>query len=251
MVILGLQVWMPCTHAVQFRVLGWAAHDANLQFDTGRSSTEVFVFTDTFSPSYDFKGDGPISLYKRVEHEGKVRKQVACAVVIPPKLEQGLLLLIPGDDSKVADRKVLPNSFGDLSENAPLVYDYVWFDDSLTARPAGMIEFRNLSHVPISFQIEQQQRTLAPNAAAQIPMTPGARRMTFRAAAQVNSQWRVFSSNPLPTGGAERMIVILRDGPPAKDADTPGDRPNITMISLYDWPAPAKPATPALASSRR
>ena len=235
-------------NAVQFRMLGWAALDWNLQFDINRTPTEAFVSTDTFSRLYDFKGDGPIILYKRVEHEGTSRKQTACSVAIPPGLKQGLLLLIPGDETKALDRKVLPNSYGDISEGAPLIYDYIWFDDSLTARPAGMIEFRNLSHVSIAFKIEQQQYTLEPKATAQIPMTPGARRMAFRAAAQVNGQWKIFSSNPLPTSGAERMIVILRDGPSATIVP---DQPNITMISLYDWPAPPKPASADLASSNR
>ncbi|HEY9250694.1 MAG TPA: hypothetical protein VIO38_16255 [Rariglobus sp.] len=47
-----------------------------------------------------------------------------------------LLLLIPGDDTQAVDRKVLPESQGFVSADAPLIYDYVWFDDSLEGRPA-------------------------------------------------------------------------------------------------------------------
>jgi len=236
-------------HAVQFRLLGWDSQDLNLQFDAQRKGVETYVSTDTFSPVYEFKGAGPIIFYKRVEHEGEARRQIACTVVIPPGMEQGLLLLIPGDDSKVVDCKVLPDSQGFVSANAPLVYDYVWFDDSLAARPPGTIEFRNLSRVPIAFQIEQHRHTLVPQAKAQVPLIPGAKRMTFRAAAQVNGAWKVFTSNPLSTRGPERMIVLLRDA--TGIGHTPGEEPRITMVRLYDWPAPPKQAAASLVSSLR
>ncbi|HSI08208.1 MAG: hypothetical protein ACAH89_03600 [Rariglobus sp.] len=236
-------------HAVQFRLLGWAAQDLNLQFDANRKANETYISTDTFSPVYEFKGEGPIIFYKRVEHEGVVRKQIACTVVIPPGMEQGLLLLIPGDDSLAVDRKVLPDSQGFVSETAPLIYDYVWFDDSLAARPAGTIEFRNLSRVPIAFQIEQHQLVLAPQGKTQVPLTPGAKRMAFRAAAQIDGKWKVFTSNPLPTRGPERMIVLLRDTVAAGNGTSSGHAPGITMIPLYDWPAPPKSAAADLVSA--
>lgn len=248
-IALGLLACVLPAHAVQFRLLGWAAQDLNLQFDANLKANETYVSTDTFSPVYEFKGDGPLTFYKRVEHEGVVRKQVACTVVIPPGMEQGLLLLIPGDDTKAADRKVLPDSQGFVSANAPLIYDYVWFDDSLAARPAGTIEFRNLSRVPIAFQIEQQQLVLAPQAKTQVPLLPGAKRMAFRAAAQIDGKWKVFTRNPLPTRGPERMIVLLRDNVAAGNGGASGNDPLITMIPLYDWPAPPKSSAPELVSA--
>lgn len=249
--ILCLLAGLTPAHAVQFRLLGWASQDMNLQFDTGRKTTETYVSTDTFSPVYEFKGDGPIVLYKRVEHEGSIRKQTACTIPIPQGMERGLLLLIPGDDTKAVDRKVLPDSQGFVSASAPLIYDYVWFDDSLEARPAGTIEFRNLSRVPIALQIEQYQLMLVPQAKTQVPLIPGAKRMDFRAAAQIDGKWKVFARNPLPTRGPERMIVILRDSLSAASGSASDHEPHITMIPLYDWPAPPKPATPGLVSLGR
>lgn len=230
-------------HAVQFRMLGWSAHDMNLRFDVGAKPVETYVTTDTFSPVYEFNGEGPLVLYKRVEHDGSVVKQTASTVVIPPGLKQGLLLLIPGDDSQVLSRKVLPDSQGYVSDGAPLVYNYVWFDDSLEARPAGTIEFLNLSSREIAFQIEEHRHTLAPQAKARVPLVPGAKRMAFRAAARIEGDWRVFSNTALPTRGPERMMVILRDAPETEAQARP-DRPNIRMISLYDWPATSS-KTPA------
>jgi hypothetical protein len=228
-------------HAVQFRLLGWDSQDLNLQFDTNHKANETYVSTDTLSPVYELKGDGPIVLYKRVAHEDGTRKQTACTITIPKGMKSGLLLLIPGDDTKAVDRKVLPDSQGFVSAGAPLIYDYIWMDDSLEARPAGTILFLNLSHLNIAFQIEQQQLTLAPQGKVQVPLIPGAKRMAFRAAANVNNQWRVFTSNPLSTRGPERMIVIMRDRASGKNEAGAGDLPAITMIPLYDWPAPPTP----------
>jgi hypothetical protein len=224
--------------AIQFRVLGWTSADENLQAKLTNKPAELTVLTDSLSPVYEFTGAGPLILYKRVEHEGKPTLQNACVVTIPQGMTKGLLILIPGDDTKAVSRNVLPNSYGFISSTAPLIYDYVWLDDSESARPQGMIEFRNMSSVPIALQIDAQQLMLAPKAKAQAPLLPGAKRMNFRAAAQIDSQWKIFRSNPLPTRGPSRMMVILKDGPLARTPEGSGE-PNIQMISLFDWPAPA------------
>ena len=246
---LGLLACATPARAVQFRLIAWDTQDSNLQFDTHGTATEVQASTNILSPQYESKGAGPIILYKQVEHEGKPRKQVACTVDIPAGLEQGLLLLIPGDDSKAVDRKVIPDSLGFISPGAPLIYDYMWLDDSLIAHPPGTIEFRNMSSLPIAFKIEQQQCMLASKDKIQVPLIPGARQMSFRAAAaMIDGKWKVFACNPLATNGPERMLVIIRDGPAAQNVS---GAPNISVIRLYDWPAPPKPATPGLVSSIR
>jgi hypothetical protein len=252
---LGLIASAAPLHAIQFRLLGWTSADVNLQCVINNKPVELSVFTDDFSPVYEFKGEGPLVLYKMMEHEGKPQKQIACTVTIPPGMEQGVLLLIPGDDTKAVYRKVIPNHFGFVVDTAPLIYDYVWLDDSVEVRPVGTIEFRNLSQLPVALQIEQRQLTLAPKAKAQVPLLEGAKRMAFRAAAQLSGQWKVFATNPLPTRGPERMMVIIRDGPAAMQGVLEPGEPNIRMISLFDWPPPPKPVPevpvpPTLASSR-
>jgi hypothetical protein len=240
-------------HAVQVRLLGWSAADGDLQFDADRKPGRLKVFPDSFSPVIEFEGTGPIVLYKMVEHEGKPRKQIACTITVPAGMEQGLLILVPGDQSKAAFKKVIPDESGFVSAGAPLIYDYLWFDDSPKARPPGTLEFRNLSRLPIALQIDQNQLMLVPQSKAQVPLVQGAKRMPLRAAAQIGGQWKLFRSNPLSTRSPDRMLVILRDaGPQNADAG----EPNIMMISLYDWPrSPAAPdskaSTAALAASGR
>lgn len=231
-------------HAVQFRLLGWTAADVNLQFDSNPKAAEVTVYTDTLSPVYEYKGAGPLVLYKMVEHEGSLKKQPSCAVTIPADARQGLIILVPGDDTKAVSRKVRPNQFGFVSGDAPLIYDHLWIDDSLAARPSGTLELRNLSRFPLALQIERQQVQLAPKARAQIPLPKGAKRLAFKAAAQVNGAWKVFASNPLPTRNPDRMMVILRDGPAKPGDNSSADEPDIRMISLYDWPPPAPETKP-------
>lgn len=48
-----------------------------------------------------------------------------------------------------------------------------------------------------------------------------------------------------------RMIVILRDSLSGGSGTASGDAPHITMIPLYDWPAPPGPVTPGLMASSR
>lgn len=233
--------------ALEFRLLGWAAQDLNLRFDTRQKSTDVYVSTETLSPTYHFPDGGPLVFYKQVEHEGQVLKQIACTVVIPPGMEKGVLLLVPGDDSLATHHNVIPDRHGFVSDQAPLVYNYVWIDDSPEARPSGTIEFRNLSRLPIAFQLEQHRHVLAPQSKVQLPLVPGAKRMTFRGAVEMDGQWKVFAKNPLPTRGPDRMMIILRDGPAIDESANEG-RPNIRMISLFDWPAPPPETTASLAS---
>lgn len=236
-------------HAAQIRVLGWAPSDGDLQVELNKQPTRLNIFSDTFSSVIDF-GAGPIVFYKMVDHEGAPKKQIACTVTIPAGQQRGLLLLVPGNQTKALSKKVLPNESGFISAEAPLIYDYLWLDDSLAARPSGTLEFRNLSRFPIALQIAGQQLALAPREHAQVPLTKGAKRMAFKAAAQVNGTWRIFASNPLPTRNPDRMLVILRDGPARpSDVSTP-DEPDIRLILLHDWPPPV-PATPGRETAAR
>lgn len=239
---LALAALITPARAVQFRLFGWTSSDANLQFDANHQGIETQVHHDSLSPSYDFKSNGALVLYKRVEHEDKIVKQIACTVSIPEGAEQGLIILLPGDQSKAISRKVLPNKEGFVTTQAPLIYDYLWIDDSPKARPEGTIEFRNFSRLPVAFQVGDHRHSLDPQAKIQVPLVVGAKRMTFRAAAQFNGQWRVFATNPLPTRNPSRMMVIFRDGP----APAPSGEARPQVIALYDWPAPPPvPETPA------
>lgn len=242
------------SYAVQVRMLAWSSQDGDLQFDANRKATRLKLFPDTFSTAMEMKDEGPITLYKMVaDKDGNPHKQVACTLVIPPGMEQGLLILIPGDQTKAVDHKVLPDESGFVSAGAPLIYDYIWLDDSPKVRPPGTIEFRNMSRLPIAIQVEQAQIMLAPKGKAQVPLTAGAKRMAFRGAAQIDGQWKFFRSHPLSTRSPDRMLVILREGsPPAQGSGLAGE-PDISMISLYDWPAPpaAPAAGPMLSANRR
>lgn len=227
--------------SVQFRLLAWTVSDLNLQFQSGKSPTEVSAMPTSFSPVYEYKNEGPITLFKMVEQDGKPLRQTACTITFPENIKHGLVILVPGDDTKALVRKVLPNSQGLVSNGAPLIYDYIVIDDSADAHPSGTIVFRNFSKLPVALSIGQRQLTLAPHDLVQIPLTPGAKRMPFRAAAQLgDGRWRLLASNPLPVSGANRLLVILRDGP--EGAAKRPDEPNVTILPLFDWNPPAKPA---------
>lgn len=242
---------LPLVHALQFRTIGWAAPDTNLLFDIKGKPVEVAVAPNMFSPAYLFPGEGSLVLYKLVEHEGKVIRQTACTVTIPPGLKQGLLLLVPADESRVLSRKVRPDRFGVVANAAPLAYDYVWFDDSFEARPAGTIQFLNLSARRLALQVASRQIVLPPKASAFANLQAGSKRMNFQGAVQVDGQWSIFSRKPLSTRDPERMLVILREEPDSLGAAE--QKPAIKLVTLFDWPArtsPAPGAPPELASSR-
>lgn len=236
--------------AVQFRLLAWGTYDVNLQFHDGKVAHELAVFPKSFSTTHEVS-QGPIVLFKMVDVDGKPQRQTACTIVVPPELQQALVILVPADDSRVPSRNVLPNSQGQVSKEAALLYDYVVLDNSPAAHPAGTIEFRNFSRLPIAINIADRQLTLPPRDKTQVPITVGAKRMSFRAAAQLeNGDWKLLSSSPLPISGAGRVMVILRDRP---EKSSRADEPNIAIVPLFDWtppPAPEPAAAPAVVSSR-
>lgn len=239
----------PAAHALEFRVLGWSSDDITLHY--GKKSTLMTVSVNGFSPAYEFHGDGPLVFYKMVDKDGNPQRQTACTITFPPDMQRGLIILFPGDESTVANRKVISASEGPGTPDAPLVYDYLLLDDSTEARPSGTIEFRNFSSLPVALMVESRQFVLQPKAKAQLPLDSSAKRLSFRAAAQVNGQWKVFLTNPLPTRGRpERMMVLLRDGPIV--AQPQGDvEPNIKLLSLSDFPPrPQAPASTDVASVR-
>ncbi len=237
-------------HAVQFRVLGWTTPDTSLQF--GQKPTPIVVATTHFSPEYETQGEGPLIFYKMVEKDGTPHRQTACTIALPEDLKKALIILYPGDDSTAPYRNVIPTGEGPGTPNAPLVYDYMVLDDSLEARPAGMIEFRNFSTLPVALMVDSRQLLLPPKAKAQVPIVPGAKRLSFRAAAQVNGEWKVFLTNPLPTRGQpDRMMVLLRDGPSSSAQTRGSHEPNIKMVSFSDFPPRSKtPPQGDLASIR-
>ncbi len=246
MILLGIA---PAAHALQFRLLGWSSDDIDLLFGE-KKPIELSVSVSGFSPVYEFKGDGPLVLYKEVLNDkGLPVRQTACTVTIPKGMEKGILILVPGDSSRAASRKVVARRHeGPATPDAPLIYDYILLDDSEAARPSGTIEFHNFSSLPIALKVETHQVVLAPKEKAQVPLQPGVKRLAFRAAAQLGGKWKVFLTNPLTTRGPDRMMVVLRDGPPSSQSDATGE-PNIRMISLYDWPARPAPSTTQLLSS--
>lgn len=242
--LLALSVIVCATpaRAVQFRLLAWGAYDLNLQFQAGKEPEELAVFPKSFSIPYESAAN-TITLFKMVGVDGKPERQTACTIVVPPEIKQALVILVPGDDSKVLSRNVLPNKQGQVSKEAALVYDYVVLDNSPAAHPAGTIEFRNFSSLPIAINIASRQLTLPPRDRTNVPITEGAKRMPFRAAAQLeNGQWRLLTSAPLPISGAGRILVILRDRP---EKSNQPDEPNIAIVPLFDWTPPTAPGEPA------
>ncbi|CAM2815181.1 hypothetical protein [Rariglobus hedericola] len=247
---LALVAGIAPARAVQFRLLAWGSYDLNLQFQNGKGAQELAVFPKSFSITYEIP-QGPIVLFKTVEVDGKPQRQTACTIVVPPEIQQALVILVPADDSNAPYRKVLPNSQGLVSKEAALLYDCVVLDNSPAAHPVGTIEFRNFSRLPIAINIADRQLTLPPRDKTQVPITEGAKRMAFRAAAQLeNGDWKLLSSSPLPISGAGRVLVILRDRP---EKSSRPDEPNIAIVPLFDWTPPPspEPVAPQQVSYRR
>lgn len=245
---LGLGLCVTPAHAVQFRLLGWASQDVNLMLDTDSKPVELMVPQEQFSQLQTAKDTAPIVLYKMVEVDGKPRRQVACSIPVPEGMERGIIVLLPGDESQAVSKKVLPNSAGFRTESAPVVYNYVWLDDSPKSRPSKTIELRNLSSLPVAVQLDTHQLTLAPQAKALIPITPGAARMPLHAATRMDGKWKLFASRPLRTATIDRVMVFFRDTPASDQSN--GAAPAVTMLPIYDWPQPTSDAKSSVVASR-
>ena len=245
---LGLGLCLTPAQAVQFRLLGWASQDVNLVFDKDSKPVELMVPQEQFSLPQTAKDTAPIVLYKMVEVDGNPRRQIACSIPIPEGMEQGIIVLLPGDESQALSKKVLPNSAGFRTENAPVIYNYVWLDDSLKSRPSRSIELRNLSSLPVAVQLDTHQLTLAPQAKAIVPITPGTARMPLQAATRMDGKWKLFASRPLRTATIDRVMVFFRDTPAADQAN--GAAPAVSMLPIYDWPQPPADTKASVVASR-
>lgn len=230
--------------AIQFRMLAWGPHDSNLMFDERGAGVETAISPSAFSDTYEFTGQGPLVLYKRVQNEGEIVHQTACAATIPADMKKGLLLLVPGDESKAPLRKVLPDRYGTVSPGAPLAYEFFWLDDSAEARPEGTIQFINLTPRQMALRVAGKEHLLGSTKKLTLPLTPGSKRMDFQGAVQVDGEWRIFSRKPIPTRDPKRLLVILRAvaADPASD-----DQPSIRVVPLFDWQS-AEPETDTASS---
>ena len=229
--------------AVEFRVLGWSTDDNSLCFDRGRSTINVQVETDRLSPIYDVPDGEPVSLYRPIKTEdGKPGQQVACEIVVPPGLKQGIVILIPAVPASSWIKPPQVAAPDAAHVRVPPTYLYHWLDDSIDARPPGTIEFRNLQRLPVAVRIGDRDLEIPSLGKAQTPLIPGAKRLGFRAATFINGKWRVFASSPLPTRGPDRILVIFRDVDEAQRTG-PGDT-GIRMIRLYEVAPRPEPETP-------
>lgn len=233
---------LPSLNAADLRFISWAVSDENLQFANGAKATELSVPDEAFSPAYKFTGAAALTLYKMVEGDPKPLKRTACTIPLPETMTRGLVILIPQESPQPAQEKVIPNSLGVVSSKAPMTYSYMLLDDSVEARPLGTIEFRNFTGLPLALQVENQQFTLSPDPTVkhQVPLVAGARRLFYRAAAQINGKWEIVGSNPLSTRGPpDRMMVILKT---QSAGDLPPTAASIRTLVIADWtraePAP-------------
>lgn len=241
---------IPALNAADFRFISWGESDENLQFANGLKSTELSVPDEAFSPLYKLNVGGTLTLYKMVEGDPKPLKRTACTIPVPEDMTQGLVILIPPENPQPTLDKVMPNSLGVVSRNTPMTYNYLLLDDSLEARPKGMIEFRNFTGLPIALQVGTQQFTLdaTPNAKHQIPLVPGAKRLFYRAAAQINGKWEIIGSNPLSTRGPpDRMMVLIKRNALGASLQSVA---SIRTLIIADWTRPDPAANPAASSAR-
>ncbi|HEY9248164.1 MAG TPA: hypothetical protein VIO38_03495 [Rariglobus sp.] len=243
-VLFGLLICATLVHAVEFRVLGWSTDDNSLRFDQGRSTTDVQVETDRLSSVYVAPGAESVTLYRPIKTaDGKPGQQIACELVVPPGLKQGIVLLIPAVpvSSWIKPSQAIAPDAAHM--RVPPTYHYHWLDDSIEARPPGTIEFRNLQALPVAVRIGDREIEVPPHGKAQIPLVPGARRIGFRAATLIDGKWRVFASSPLPTRGPDRILVIFREVEGSQRTG-PADT-GIRIVRLYEAaPAPAPASTP-------
>lgn len=214
--------------AVEFRILNWGSGwDDSLRYRSGQSVEPVVANEGTLSRPYHLE-TGPLVLFRELKKGDEIVRETVAAIPLPADLAQGILVLVPKDEQRTG-------------------YDGFWMDDSVAARPPGMIEFRNFSRIPVALKVAGREIMLPARAKASVPFPPGARRIPFQAAAQVDGEWEFLGASPLPVRTGYRVLVMMRDGRASAGRDTRA----IDMLSFYDPPPPLDPeAAPPLASVR-
>jgi len=199
--------------AVELRFLAVEGEEAALKFMNKGGAVAINADENTLSPVYPFDGAAPLVLFKETVREGKTVRETAATLEVPSGLTHALVVLTATDKTLAT-------------------YSGVVIDDSPATRPAGTILLLNRSRLPLSFKLDAEEFTLAPQGVRQMPFPRDINRIVVQADAKVADKWERIFGNPLPVRAGVRVLLLLRDGRPQ-----PGAKTNLVdMLSFYDRP---------------
>lgn len=203
--------------AIELRFINWDGEDAALKYTNKGKTVTIHAAESALSPVYVFEGAGPLVLFKEVVVDGKIARQTAATLPVPPGMTHAIVVVAATDETLTT-------------------YAGMWIDDSPVTRPAGTIRLVNFSTHSVSFKIDNSDFTVAPASNHQVPVKANVRRILMQAATQVDGQWKAVANNPLPVRSGLRLLLLMRDGRPQEGSAT-----NIVdLLSFYDQP-PALP----------
>ncbi|MFA6287036.1 MAG: hypothetical protein WC661_06575 [Opitutaceae bacterium] len=200
----------PCAFALDFRILNWDGNDLDLKYQHKSEKISLYTFEGALSPFYHYSEAKPLTLFKEKMIKEEVVKVPAMTTEVPAGLTQAILLIVPTSPDRSS-------------------YTALWIDDSPLIRPAGTLEFRNLSKHSVALQVAGQEMNLVPQAVQQLKFDPALKRVAFKAAVQIGAEWKLVTANPVPVRPNYRALIILRDARPSETAA-------VQIISFYDRP---------------
>lgn len=199
--------------AVELRFLAAEGEETALKFMNKGEAVAITADENTLSPFYPFGYAGALVLFKEIVREGKTVRETAATLEVPSGLTHALVVLTATDKTLAT-------------------YSGVVIDDSPATRPAGTILLLNRSRVPLSFKLDAEEFTLAPEGVHQMSFSQDIKRIVVQADAKVADKWERIFGNPLPVRAGVRVFLLLRDGRPQ-----PGAKTNLVdMLSFYDRP---------------
>lgn len=186
-------VTMPLASAsLTFRILSWDGEIDDLHYDEGRESISLAIYEDRLSRRYQHSDSGPLTLYRTLPGEQGPVKQNALSMDIPPGLSQAILLVTRDRQSRIHG---------------------TWLNDSFDYTPQGSMRFHNLSRYPVALDLGSTSPIMLPQGSTHLhSIKQDTRSVPLMAAtAEVDGEWKLFSTLPVPVNSNRRTLVIIRN----------------------------------------
>ena len=90
---LALTVFVPVSHALEFRLLSWSGTIEDLKYANGKKSVEIVAWDCVLSPKYQFTGPGPLFLFREVKQDEKIVRVPVSTLPSPADFTHAILLL--------------------------------------------------------------------------------------------------------------------------------------------------------------
>lgn len=174
-----------------FRLISWEGPIGDLHYMEKQKVIPLQIEEGRLSRSMTYSGSSPLTLFRIVETEEGPQHQPALTMDLP-NTKQAILLVSKQPDGSLKG---------------------IWIDDSFDYIPLGSIRFHNFSSRPVAIDLKGKDPVmLSPQESYLHLMQENSRTVPILAATtEVDGQWKLFHTVPIPMRSHLRCLVIARN----------------------------------------